>query len=75
MPKNGPQWHSMRQGILPKLDQLNSYSELLKMLVRLMMCSDPQKRPSAAEILENFLRKDKTSGFNYEMKEDELIRQ
>ena len=37
IPKNGPEWHELRNGYLPKLDELNNYSNSLKGIVRNMM--------------------------------------
>ena len=55
LPKNGPQWHTLRNGEeLIRLRKCN-FSNSLKTLVSKMMDPDPSKRPSAKEILENHL--------------------
>mmetsp|Transcript_64523 Transcript_64523/g.74101 ORF Transcript_64523/g.74101 Transcript_64523/m.74101 type:complete len:577 (-) Transcript_64523:1673-3403(-) len=54
--KNGPQWHEIRSGS-DKLDTLD-YSHKLKECIRSMLNSDPDKRPSAKQLLETFLLSD-----------------
>ena len=74
MPKNGPEWHSIRQGLLPKLNQLTNYSESLKTVVQLMMCLDPQQRPSAEEILTNYLQREAEFVSGLDTNAQELIK-
>ena len=64
IPKNGPEWHALRDGYLPKFDDLNSYSHSLKRIVRSMMNSKPNLRPSASDLLSSYLQ----SGIELEMK-------
>lgn len=53
LPKNGPNWHSIRDG---KIRKLSRYSEYLNELITAMTSLDPTERPSAAEIVkEKFL--------------------
>nr|CAD7457781.1 unnamed protein product [Timema tahoe] len=48
LPKNGPVWHSIRDSNLDKIEQCDQhFNDLLKMMVH----SNPSKRPSAATIL------------------------
>jgi serine/threonine protein kinase len=48
LPKNGPSWHSIRKGFLPKLSNMST--ELYNILIS-MINPDPAKRPSAADLL------------------------
>ncbi|XP_033104798.1 wee1-like protein kinase 1-A [Anneissia japonica] len=50
LPKNGPEWHSIRQGKLPYLPQ---YSTDLNNLLKMMVHSDPKMRPSASAIIQH----------------------
>ncbi|XP_071941419.1 wee1-like protein kinase 1-A [Antedon mediterranea] len=50
LPKNGPEWHSIRQGKLPYLSQYSTdFNNLLKMMVH----PDPKMRPSASAIMQH----------------------
>ena len=55
LPKNGPLWHQLRDNNIPMLEKLGSYSNSLKRLISSMMDSDPAKRPSAKDIINNHL--------------------
>ena len=55
LPKNGELWHSLRNNQLSILDSVEDYSESLKRLVSKMMSKDPANRPSAKEILIDYL--------------------
>lgn len=51
LPKNGPQWHSIREGHIPPLPQKLT-KDLLE-LIKSMIHSDPTQRPSTAQILQH----------------------
>lgn len=55
LPKNGQLWHQLRDNNIPMLEKLGSYSNSLKRLISSMMDSDPAKRPSAKDIINNYL--------------------
>lgn len=48
----GEEWHRLRDGQLPVQELREQYSEQLVNLIRMMMDPDPDRRPSAATILE-----------------------
>lgn len=74
MPKGGDEWHNIRGGILPKLDNLQNYSDSLKAMVRLMLSADPLSRPSADEILSRLLPDSMTLEIQGEKAEKVLIK-
>ncbi|XP_058446747.1 wee1-like protein kinase [Malaya genurostris] len=47
LPKNGPEWHMLRNGKFPDLSGL---SQEFNELIKLMMHPDPEKRPSSSTI-------------------------
>nr|XP_060623045.1 wee1-like protein kinase [Anolis sagrei ordinatus] len=51
LPANGDQWHEIRQGKLPRIPQVLSqeFLELLKTMIH----SDPEKRPSAVALVKH----------------------
>uniref|UniRef100_A0A1A7XN38 non-specific protein-tyrosine kinase n=1 Tax=Iconisemion striatum TaxID=60296 RepID=A0A1A7XN38_9TELE len=57
LPRNGAQWHSLREGHLPKLPQKLSpcFTDLLQSLLD----PDPMKRPSARELCKHTLLREK----------------
>jgi len=55
LPKNGEEWHQLRNGDFHVLNEVNHLSEKFKSLIKLMIDKDPSKRPSAHEILHKFL--------------------
>nr|XP_015820940.2 wee1-like protein kinase 2 isoform X1 [Nothobranchius furzeri] len=57
LPRNGAQWHSLREGHLPNLPQKLSpcFTDLLQSLLD----SDPTKRPSARELCKHTLLREK----------------
>lgn len=50
LPKNGDQWHAIRQGNLPNLDR---YSQELNHLLKQLVHPDPESRPSAASLIQH----------------------
>ena len=74
IPKNGPEWHELRDGYLPKLDELNNYSHSLKEIVRNMMNSKPDLRPSAGELLSNYLQSEIELELKWEKTQNELLK-
>ncbi|XP_015115742.1 wee1-like protein kinase isoform X1 [Diachasma alloeum] len=50
LPKNGPEWHSIRQGNLKELPQ---YSRDLNELLKLMTHPNPETRPSAVSLIQH----------------------
>ncbi|KAJ6665088.1 hypothetical protein lerEdw1_005319 [Lerista edwardsae] len=51
LPANGDQWHEIRQGKLPRIPQVLS-QELLDLL-KVMINSDPERRPSAVALVKH----------------------
>ncbi|XP_059564850.1 wee1-like protein kinase isoform X6 [Myotis daubentonii] len=51
LPRNGDQWHEIRQGRLPRIPQVLSqeFTELLKVMIH----PDPERRPSAAALVKH----------------------
>uniref|UniRef100_A0A8C0XLW6 Wee1-like protein kinase n=1 Tax=Castor canadensis TaxID=51338 RepID=A0A8C0XLW6_CASCN len=51
LPRNGDQWHEIRQGRLPRIPQVLSqeFTELLKVMIH----PDPEKRPSAMALVKH----------------------
>ena len=74
MPKNGPEWHTIRNGALPKLDSLQNYSNSLKGIIKLMMSPTADKRPSAHELISNFLPSEIELELKWERAEKELLK-
>nr|XP_020458673.1 wee1-like protein kinase 2 [Monopterus albus]XP_020458674.1 wee1-like protein kinase 2 [Monopterus albus] len=60
LPQNGDEWHSLRQGQLPKLPQ--ELSPPFKGLLQLMLDPDPIKRPSARELCKHPVLREERSG-------------
>ncbi|XP_054716934.1 wee1-like protein kinase [Uloborus diversus] len=50
LPKNGEEWHSIREGNLP---YLSGYSKELNDLLKQMIHPDPDQRPSSASLVHN----------------------
>lgn len=74
MPKNGPEWHEIRSGVLPKLENLNNYSNSLKRIIKLMMSPNADKRPSANELISNYLPSEIELELKWERIEKELLK-
>ena len=74
IPKNGPEWHELRNGYLPKLDELNNYSNSLKGIVRNMMNSKSELRPSANTLLTNYLQSEIELELKWEKTQNELLK-
>lgn len=55
IPSNGEEWHDLREGRLPKLDEVQGISESMKTMIKRMLDQDPDKRPTAAELLDHFV--------------------
>lgn len=55
IPSNGEEWHELRNGKLDRLMEIPTLSDSFKNLVRKMMDKDPDARPTADEILTNYL--------------------
>jgi len=73
LPKNGVEWTDLRGGNLFKLNQLN-YSNSLKSMLRSMMNNDPAKRPSAHELLTNFLQSEIELELKWEKKQNKILK-
>ena len=52
LPSKGPLWHDIRNG---DYEITGNYSQQFKDIVRKMLYKDPEKRPSAKQILKDFL--------------------
>nr|CAB3267744.1 wee1-like protein kinase 1-A [Phallusia mammillata] len=50
LPKNGPEWHIIREGHLPHLPH---YSDAFNSLLKDLICPTPSARPSAAALLQH----------------------
>ncbi|CAL9697226.1 unnamed protein product [Knipowitschia caucasica] len=59
LPQNGEEWHSLREGHLPKLPQAISPS--FSALLQSLLDSDPTKRPAAKELCKHPVLKDEGS--------------
>ncbi|KAJ0069676.1 hypothetical protein NL108_011963 [Boleophthalmus pectinirostris] len=59
LPQNGDEWHSLREGQLPKLPQV--LSPPFGALLQLLIDPDPAKRPSAKELCKHPVLKDEGS--------------
>lgn len=73
MPKNGPEWHALRGGDVHKLDHL-SYSNSLKSIIKAMMSHSPDLRPSAHELLTNFLQSEIELELKWEKEQNAILR-
>ncbi|NP_001341987.1 wee1-like protein kinase isoform 2 [Mus musculus] len=51
LPRNGEQWHEIRQGRLPRIPQV--LSQEVTELLRVMIHPDPERRPSAMELVKH----------------------
>ncbi|XP_005351047.1 wee1-like protein kinase [Microtus ochrogaster] len=51
LPRNGDQWHEIRQGRLPRIPQV--LSQELTELLKVMIHPDPEKRPSAMMLVKH----------------------
>ncbi|KAJ0029645.1 hypothetical protein NQD34_004642 [Periophthalmus magnuspinnatus] len=60
LPQNGDEWHSLREGQLPKLPQ--ALSPPFGALLQLLLDPDPAKRPSAKELCKHPVLKDEGPG-------------
>lgn len=74
LPKNGAEWGSLRDGNLVKLDQLN-YSNSLKSMLRSMMNSNPDYRPSAHELLTNYLQSEIELELKWEKRQNKILKE
>ncbi|XP_041851928.1 wee1-like protein kinase 2 isoform X2 [Melanotaenia boesemani] len=59
LPQNGSQWHSLREGQLPKLPQ--ELSPPFRGLLQSMLDPDPTKRPSARELCRHTVLREKST--------------
>jgi wee1-like protein kinase len=55
LPCNGEEWHDLREGRLHRLDAMSGVSHSLKDIIRKMLASNPDARPSAKFLLANYL--------------------
>ncbi|KAG7214931.1 hypothetical protein INR49_005206 [Caranx melampygus] len=60
LPQNGDEWHSLREGKLPKLSQ--ELSPPFKSLLQLLLDPDPTKRPSAKELCKHTVLREERTG-------------
>ncbi|CAK6960167.1 wee1-like protein kinase 2 [Scomber scombrus] len=60
LPQNGDEWHSLREGKLPKLPQ--ELSSPLRGLLQLLLDPDPMKRPSARELCKHAVLREGRTG-------------
>ncbi|XP_022605698.1 wee1-like protein kinase 2 [Seriola dumerili] len=60
LPQNGEEWHSLREGKLPKLPQ--ELSPPLRDLLQLLLDPDPLKRPSARELCKHTVLREERTG-------------
>jgi len=74
VPKNGPEWHQLRNGDLHKLEHLNNYSNSLKTMVKAMMNNNPDLRPSANELLTNYLQSEIEIELKWEKTQNSLLK-
>ncbi|XP_052568725.1 wee1-like protein kinase [Peromyscus californicus insignis] len=51
LPRNGDQWHEIRQGRLPRIPQM--LSQELTELLKVMIHPDPERRPSSMELVKH----------------------
>lgn len=77
LPKNGLQWHKLRKGLNDEdfglhrsknlFHKKDEFSTALKDLIKSMMQPQSEKRPSAAEILQNpYFTKQKENNLKWE---------
>ncbi|XP_017274563.1 wee1-like protein kinase 2 [Kryptolebias marmoratus] len=57
LPQNGDEWHSLREGHLPKLPQ--ELSPPFRSLLQSLLDSDPTRRPSARELCKHTVLREK----------------
>lgn len=74
MPKNGPEWHAIRSNLLPKLDNLKNYSNSLKAIIKLMMSPNQDQRPSAHELISNYLQSEPELELKWEKTENKILK-
>ena len=74
MPKNGSEWHSIRQGKLLKLDRLKNYSNSLKAIIKMMMSPRHEDRPSAHDLLNSFLPSEAELELKWEKSQNQHLR-
>uniref|UniRef100_A0A8D3AIM4 Wee1-like protein kinase n=1 Tax=Scophthalmus maximus TaxID=52904 RepID=A0A8D3AIM4_SCOMX len=60
LPQNGDEWHSLREGKLPKLPQ--ELSPPFRSLIQLLLDPDPRKRPSARELCRHSVLREERTG-------------
>lgn len=56
LPKNGPEWQDIRHG---RIKIPFGYSYAIRKAIEIMMSRDPEKRPSAAQLLDEYFVSDK----------------
>ncbi|KAM7396390.1 hypothetical protein PAMP_019434 [Pampus punctatissimus] len=60
LPQNGDEWHSLREGQLPKLPQ--ELSSPFRSLLQLFLDPDPAKRPSARDLCKHTVLREERTG-------------
>lgn len=74
MPKNGPEWRAIRSGHHPKLENLKNYSNSLKSIIKAMLSTKPEQRPSASDLLDNSLQSELELELRWEKTQNEQLK-